>query len=389
MTATKDKVQELIQRAKLSLLIEEPFYGTISAKVDWIETEEMPTCATDGKRIFWNRKFLGSLGNFDSEHCEAVTFVIVHEIHHIIKRHHMRMGSRDAQLWNIATDFQINGELDNFLNNHMSIPRALADNICLDHRYDGWVEEKIYDDLLNNNNPNVKVTFQSFGDVMPNKDGSTPEQQNAELDKLVQEAAVRAKRAGKVPGGLEKFIFSEKDAQVNWKQALAAFVEAVNYSHMRWNPPHKRLMAHNILFPSLAKDGVGELAFGIDTSGSIGRDEINNFFAELAFVFNKVKPSKLHLLYFTSEIWRYDLFNRYDQIKIPAEISSGGTHFQAVNEYISSHNIKPKCLIMLTDMECEIPTKPNYPVIWCSLNRNVQKPPYGKMVYIDVLHKGV
>lgn len=52
MTATKDKVQELIQRAKLSLLIEEPFYGTISAKVDWIETEEMPTCATDGKRIF-------------------------------------------------------------------------------------------------------------------------------------------------------------------------------------------------------------------------------------------------------------------------------------------------------------------------------------------------
>ena len=48
---------------------------------------------------------------------EKTMGVIAHEVPHVINRHHLRRGERDAKLWNIAADLLINRLLqdDNYV----------------------------------------------------------------------------------------------------------------------------------------------------------------------------------------------------------------------------------------------------------------------------------
>ena len=63
------------------------------------------TMATDGTHIFWCESFVN-----ESSH-EELEFVLMHEALHCTWAHHLRRNDRNPELWNIATDYAINGEL--------------------------------------------------------------------------------------------------------------------------------------------------------------------------------------------------------------------------------------------------------------------------------------
>ena len=64
------------------------------------------TMATDGTHIFWCESFVN-----ESSH-EELEFVLMHEALHCTWAHHLRRNDRNPELWNIATDYAINGELN-------------------------------------------------------------------------------------------------------------------------------------------------------------------------------------------------------------------------------------------------------------------------------------
>jgi len=70
-----------------------------------VSEEVCSTMATDGTHIFWCDSFINK-----STH-EELKFVLMHEAMHCIWAHHLRRNNRDPELWNIATDYAINGEL--------------------------------------------------------------------------------------------------------------------------------------------------------------------------------------------------------------------------------------------------------------------------------------
>jgi predicted metal-dependent peptidase len=81
----------------------DPLIFTLMQPVDHICTLNMPTAATDGKRFYWNPKFVLKQSRI------GLRIICGHEAWHAIYMHPSRRGSRLPKLWNIAVDYIVNG----------------------------------------------------------------------------------------------------------------------------------------------------------------------------------------------------------------------------------------------------------------------------------------
>lgn len=81
----------------------DPFLFTLLQPMQHICTLNINTAATDGKRYYWNPKFVLSKDKI------GLRLVCAHEAWHAIYMHPQRRGKRNPKLWNIAVDFIVNG----------------------------------------------------------------------------------------------------------------------------------------------------------------------------------------------------------------------------------------------------------------------------------------
>jgi predicted metal-dependent peptidase len=87
----------------------DPLIFSLMYPVEHVCTMNMPTAATDGKRYYWNPKFVIKQSRI------GLRIVCGHEAWHAIYMHPQRRGSRIPKLWNIAVDFIVNGTvMDDF-----------------------------------------------------------------------------------------------------------------------------------------------------------------------------------------------------------------------------------------------------------------------------------
>lgn len=87
----------------------DPLIFGLMYPIEHVCTLNMPTAATDGKRYYWNPKFILKQSRI------GLRIVCAHEAWHAIYMHPQRRGSRLPKLWNIAVDFIVNGTvMDDF-----------------------------------------------------------------------------------------------------------------------------------------------------------------------------------------------------------------------------------------------------------------------------------
>lgn len=87
----------------------DPLIFGLMYPVEHVCTLNMPTAATDGKRYYWNPKFVLKQSRI------GLRIVCGHEAWHAIYMHPQRRGSRLPKLWNIAVDYIVNGTvMDDF-----------------------------------------------------------------------------------------------------------------------------------------------------------------------------------------------------------------------------------------------------------------------------------
>jgi hypothetical protein len=105
------------------------------------------TMCTNGSAIIYHPDFV--LNQSDA----AVRMVLMHEILHCVGDHMVRRGSRDGEIWNWATDFAINGILDQEKKESgdgLDWPKNTDGSMMglLDEQYLGMSAEAIYDLLV-------------------------------------------------------------------------------------------------------------------------------------------------------------------------------------------------------------------------------------------------
>ena len=81
----------------------DPLIFSLMYPIEHVCTLNMPTAATDGKRLYWNPKFVLK------QSLIGLRIICGHEAWHALYLHPQRRGSRLPKLWNIAVDYIVNG----------------------------------------------------------------------------------------------------------------------------------------------------------------------------------------------------------------------------------------------------------------------------------------
>ena len=131
------QLPDTITKARARLLVRAPFFGSIALGLVWVNAPEVRTMATDGRRIWFNPAWCEKHG------VERIMGVTAHEVLHVVNKHHLRRGTRDPRLWNLAADLMINRVLED--DGYVLPPGLMFDR---EGRFAGLATETIYARLL-------------------------------------------------------------------------------------------------------------------------------------------------------------------------------------------------------------------------------------------------
>ncbi len=128
------------------------------------------------------------------------------------------------------------------------------------------------------------------------------------------------------------------------------------------------------------KSGVGEIVIAVDTSGSIGSEELQQFAGEITAICDEAKPEAIHVVYCDAAVQGVQRFEPSEPIQLEPK-GGGGTDFCPVFDWVRTQEITPVCLIYLTDLCCSsYPQVPDYPVLWVTDSRRIA--PFGETIQI-------
>ena len=368
-------VTKRISKAKTALILEHPFIGSVALNMPMSIDNSVPTAATNGKRVLFNEEFCNGLSD------EELKFLVAHECMHPMLEHNFRRGERDAYKWNQAADYVINKLLTDEGIGKMPEQGLLDDTI---YKNGGGTSDGIFNLL-----PDTPENGQGNGgsgqplDSCEDGQGSPAEvsQQQAEWKVKVAQAAQSAKMMGKMSAGLERLVDEILKPKVDWRDVLQRFVVKCRSDQRSWARPNRRFLSQGLYLPSVSGESLGEIAFAVDCSGSIGQDEINQFASEITTVWQDQRPTKVHVIYFDSEVSHYDEFGQDDEPVVKPH-GGGGTAFSPVFRYMADKGIEPVACIFLTDLCCDdFGDAPDYPVLWVSTHDN--KAPFGEVVMME------
>jgi len=187
---------------------------------------------------------------------------------------------------------------------------------------------------------------------------------------------------GREPSDLDRPLQDSRESQQDWRAILRDFVTARNPSDYRWSPPNRRHVASGLYLPSFRRDGIGEIVVAVDTSGSIGAEELKQFAGEISAIAEEVRPERIQVVHCDAAVNSVQEFSPGEPIRLEPK-GGGGTDFRPVFAWIRQERLAQACVIYLTDLCCHsYPEPPDYPVLWATDSR--RKVPFCETVHIDV-----
>ena len=426
-------VKKKIKKAKIQLLLRNPFFATIVLSLPEREDSNLPfVMATDGVQLFYNPS---EIERFD---LEELVSILAHEALHVALLHPLRREGRDPRMWNIACDYAINPLLKE---TGFTLPKGAL----LSDKYKNKYAEEIYTDLMSSSSsasfqssptpspssasssstssspspsqtssqascqapsqasqsqqtsssqsscsnpqpsPQPSVDPSKWGGVVDPAPGTNLKELENQLKQKIAAAQAAAKKEGRVPGGLEEEIKKLLYPKLPWSELLRKFFNSLTKDDYTFIRPNRRLLYRDLYFPSLYSPGAETVILAIDTSGSISTKELECFMSELNAILQIHNIKKLVVIQCDSKIQDVKEVIPPNPIP-PLQVKGrGGTDFRPVFEYIENHHFDPACLIYLTDLECSSypPTPPPYPVLWVCTQKNYMPPPFGEVLMLE------
>lgn len=404
-----------IRRARTALLLKHPFFASLAMRLQLREDYHCHTAWTDGRLFAYNPHYINMLSG------EKLMGLTAHIVMHPACNHHRRRQHRDPSLWNRACDYVIN---DILLDAGLTLPDGYLHEAELvdcsaekaydiiharsndkqeqdtaDAQEEGKGQENEAEDEQEQEGESA-VAGENEGDENgknhgdPGMSGEIRDEQEGSgegeagedrtnWDEAVVQATMLTRDMGSIPAGLERFLEDKLSSRLSWRELLARFIVSSAKSDYSWLYPNTRYLHQNLYFPSLKNHELDEMVLALDTSGSIGKEDLEQFVAEVGEIL-ALHPARLHLLCCDKTLNSVEVFERGELPGAPILKGGGGTDFRPVFEYVERSGITPACLIYLTDLECLTypPHEPPYPVLWAKVGNSGSLPPYGEIVQI-------
>lgn len=381
---TKDK----LTKAKIQLILTQPFFATLLLSMPLVENKEIETADIDGTKIQYNPAYIDKLT------VDEVKGLLCHEILHIGNFHHTRRNGRDIETWNKATDYAINQII---IDSGMKLPEgALIDKQFKDHSAEQIFaklpqpkpKDKPGNNAGNNAGGNGKQQTPDPGKCgsvsdSPAKTEGERQEQEAKVKQKIAQAAQVAKRAGNLPGFLQRLVEEILQPKINWKEVLARFITDTARNDYSFKKPNARFIQSGFYLPSLINEEPGQIVFIVDTSASIDEKLFDQFGSELQDVCSELK-NQLLVIYVDDELQGVQEIEPDEKIELQAK-GGGGTSFAPGFEYLEENGITPKAIVYLTDGDSrKFPKQtPDTPVLWAKYGSCNFKPPFGEVIPIQ------
>jgi predicted metal-dependent peptidase len=362
-----------LDRAKVAIVTQHPFFASILLKRKLIEDTTIPTAGVDQRgQIYYNPTFVESLS------VDQIVFLMCHEIGHVIGQHAARRGARHAKKWNIAGDAWINDMLRDasvgqFIEGGVDMPGSK--DVTVDSIYNGLPDMKdgdgpggIGDDLLDRGSP---LTQDDISRI------------EAEVRVEIAQAAQAAKMQGKLPTSLQKIIAELIEPRTPWYEILERYMVNFTKGEYSWARPNRRF--RDVYLPSVGKVAkMGEVVIQVDVSGSITKRELDYYNGHLQRIIEQCNPERVHVLYTDTSVRKHEVFEIGEEFGLEF-YSGGGTDMEAGFKFVDAEGIEPDAFVCLTDGHTTFraSSKPTYPVIWC-ISTDTITAPYGETIHFEM-----
>ena len=395
-----------LQKAKITVMRNPKFallQGVMMVGRTYIN-DYIPTACTNGKDESYGRAFVKKLSD------KELAFVIAHEAGHKMYRHlstWKKLHDEDARLANSAMDYVINLMLKDLDPNESVIAMPRLQEAVGKHKkgdFMGLIDERF-------RGMNTKQVFDILKEEKEDDDGDgegdgfddhdwegaqnlTDEEKKElarEIDQAIRQGLIaHQKNIGQGGAGLDRELGDLLAPKVDWREVLREFVKATcaNKDTSSWRRVNRRFLSTGTYMPSMIGEKVGHLVVAIDTSGSIGGPELDEFLSEVKGIAEEVNPEVVDLIYWDGDVAAHE---KYEGAAVSNIVSStkpkggGGTDPSCVSKYLKDENIKPEAIIVLTDGYV-----PNWgsdwtaPIMWVISGGNTSAvAEHGKTIYLE------
>jgi len=376
-----DKALSLSKIAKELMLIE-PYYGFFLIMLNKTWRKDLPTAGVSKNGINYqlaiNEEFWTSLSE------EHQLGLLKHELLHIAFGHLTSFGSfSDKKLANVAMDMEINQYIDTDWLPKGGIMIEDYEDLNLDERagcryYYKKLQElkeekdkngtcgnepmdKLLDDIANGDVPD-HGTWEEFDDLS--------EAEKKLIDRQIQKVLSDAKeqtvkKRGRIPGEIEGVITIEEIVapKFDWRGYMRRFTGISTKVFTK-----KIRRKENRKFPEspgLKLKMKQHMLLGIDTSGSVSDDELQEFMSEIHHIYKA--GVDITVVQCDTSIKSIEPYKGKLEMTVSGR---GGTEFDPVLDYYNENQKKYTSLVYFTDGECYTRVKPKGHVLWVLSERS-------------------
>ncbi|WP_320674891.1 DUF2201 family putative metallopeptidase [Prochlorococcus sp. MIT 1341] len=358
------QLEDLIVASRLRLRRYSPFFAALALYAKAIFTRKVNVAATNGRVIFFHPE---RYGNLPKEERDAV---FLHELLHAALLHPMRRGVRDQKIFNIAADIVVNGMVAKESN--VELPK---DAIC-DEQLEHLSVEEIYTILLKDPKSLEDKQNRLLSDLLdPSKDIETSYTED-DLEDLEAQSEIKEYWTGaiqesltlidaderhRLPTSFTRHLDEVSKPQIDWKTRLSRHLIRTPTDFSGFD---RRFLYRGLYLEQLEGEKVMVFCC-IDTSGSIGKEELSQFLGELKGILSGYTHLECHLWYADHDC--YGPYKLESIEKVPKPKGGGGTNFIPFFQAIEKDfpNEKQAVCVYLTDGWGYYPEKtPELPVLW-------------------------
>ena len=425
-------VRDIFDNAMINLVIDFPIYANLINRIGvHLVNKQQPHAAawTDGRAIYineaviteFNQNTIQTAPDGKTYHYlitqKEMQFIICHELMHLIGLTFERdrnVGlvptdlsdemARKYELWNHATDYEINSLLhnnestdENFGDRKRNPVGNMPDWVLYESKYIDMQAEEIFKRLVDeekqNNTGQLKkpegMGGNSVAGGMIPLDEHLPIEdtdiRNEVVSKMAEVFGSRTNGLGE--SGIDRLVDRVyKPQPFNWRKALSKYMRKFVKENYTWNKPSRAGIANKVILPSAGNAPRLNIGVAIDTSGSITEKEIQAMMNHLYTILQQFKSFEIDVWSCGSVVYKDTLLkitNSNKKALMEFQVKSDGgndmrQNFKFIKEYYKGKN-KIDLLIIMSDfydpLDGDTETTSPCPVLYmCIDHKDFKKP---------------
>lgn len=357
--------ERLVAGAMIRLRTRTPFFAALALFAQQVYRWDIPTAATNGRDVFWNPLFLRRLSPAE------VSGVLLHEVLHAALLHVVRRGEREPILWNIAADIVINGMIAaEIARNGERGGLALPEGGIRDEKLEKFSVEEVYEIIRQD--PNKRQLADAWRDLL--EACNEPGLSRAEMEGHWRAAQARASTLmkttgrGDLPAELARELEALEPSRLDWRSHLWRFLVRTPTDFSGYD---RRFIGRGLYLEALEGETV-RVNVAVDTSGSIGSEEMAKFLGEVVGILRSYPSIRCQLYYADAQAYGpYPLTADTVVDSLPRPVGGGGTDFRPFFAAIEQESEEthdgsgPPLCVYLTDGYGAFPEPPPpLPTLW-------------------------